>query len=255
MSCQTKRNTIENEITYTAINVDESYPLLNNPDNPKYELKLSFTYPATYKDEKILKKIRDLFLSSFLNDTCENCVPDTAIAQYVESRKLDYKALEEEFKEEAKNPEENALARFFRHEIRSNEVVFNKGGLISFNVYAENYIGGAHSAHTLTNYVIDVQRGTFITEDELFVDGFKDKLSQILIKNIAAKNGLDDPKQLEEIGFFDISKIVPNGNFLIDATGITYSFNEYEIAAYAAGIINVHVSFDEIKDILRKKVL
>jgi hypothetical protein len=251
MSCQPKRNTIENEIAYTTINVDESFPLLDNPVNPRCELRLSFTYPSAYKDAEVLGKLQGLFLTSFLNDTCGvNCAPDTAIAQYVEHRKRDYKTLEEEFKDEVQRPGEDTPVRFFRHEMRSNEVVFNKGGLISFSVYAENYTGGAHSAHTFTNHVIDVARGTFITEDELFVAGFRDKLSQILITTIVARYELNDPKQLEEVGFFDISKIVPNGNFLIDATGITYSFNEYEIAAYSAGIINVHVPFDAIKDIL-----
>lgn len=253
-ACQTNRNTIEeNGITYTIINVEESYPLLNNPDNPKYDLKLTFIYPATYKDEEMLEKIQRLFLSSFFDNTYEHYAPGDAVAQYVETKQHDYKALEDEFKKELKNPKRGSLIRFFYHELTSNEVLFDKKGFVSFSVYTENYTGGAHPAHTLTNYVIDLQRGTFLTEDELFVEGFKDKMAQVLVKNLVAQNDLDNPEQLKEIGFFDLDKIAPNGNFLIDDNGITYSFNEYEIAAYSEGIKQVTVSYDEIKDLLRKE--
>ncbi|MDR3180902.1 MAG: DUF3298 and DUF4163 domain-containing protein [Prevotellaceae bacterium] len=251
-ACQT-RNTIEkNEITYATINEEKSYSLLNSPDNPKYELKLSFTYPETCKDEKILEKIRCLFLSSFFDNTYENYTPEEAVAQYIENKQHDYKALEDEFRKEMKNPDKGSLIRFFYHEMISNEVTFDENRLISFSVNTENYTGGAHPAHTLSNYVIDLRRGTFITESELFVDDFKNKMAQILVKRLAAQNELDDPKQLEQTGFFDIGKIAPNGNFLIDGSGVTYSFNEYEIAAYAVGTIHVHVPYDEIKNLLRK---
>ncbi|MDR0737588.1 MAG: DUF3298 and DUF4163 domain-containing protein [Prevotellaceae bacterium] len=249
-ACQT-RNTIENGITYTTIDLEEIYPLLNNPDNPKYELKLSFSYPAACKDEKLLGKIQGLFLSSFFDETYTNYVPEEAVTRYVEDRLRDYKTLEDEFKKE-KNRRSSSLVRFLRHEMITNKVVFDKEGLISFTVYTETYTGGAHPNHTLINRVIDVQNGAFLTEAELFVEDFKDEMAQILIKKITAQKELNDPKQLEEIGFFDIGKIAPNSNFLIDDDGITYSFNEYEIAAYSAGAVSVHIAYDEIEDLLHK---
>jgi hypothetical protein len=251
-SCQTGK-TLENGITYNTINAEESRPFLNNPDNPKYELKLSLTYPVTCKDEAALGKIRKLFLSAFFNETYGNYTPEEAMTRYVESKQYDYKTLEAEFKREMKKSKKGTLLSFSHLETVSNKVVFDKAGLISFSVYEENYTGGAHAIHTVTNRVIDVRRGTFLTENELFVKDFKDKMAQILVKNIAAQNELNDPKRLEEIGFFDITAIAPNGNFLLDDNGLTYSFNEYEIAAYAVGVVNVHVSYDEIKGLLRKE--
>jgi hypothetical protein len=250
-ACQT-RNTIENEITYATINVEESLLLLKNPDNPKCELILSFTYPEACKDEEKLGKLQSLFVSSFFDETYGNDAPEEAVARYAENKRHEYEALEDEFKKEMKRPKRGSLIRFFRSEAISNEVVFNKEGLISFCVYTENYTGGAHPSHIVSNRVIDVQRGVFLTEDELFEDDFKDKMAQILVRYIASQHELDNPQQLEEIGFFDIGKIAPNGNFLIDEDGITYSFNEYEIAAYSAGTINVHIPYDEIRGLLRK---
>ncbi|HNP92166.1 RsiV family protein, partial [Macellibacteroides fermentans] len=47
--------------------------------------------------------------------------------------------------------------------------------------------------------------------------------------------------------------IFPNGNFSVDETGINYTFNEYEIAAYVVGATHVHLSFEEIKHLARKE--
>ena len=52
---------------------------------------------------------------------------------------------------------------------------------------------------------------------------------------------------------FSIDEIFPNGNFLIDDNGITYTFNEYEIAAYVVGATNVHLPYEEIQYLLKKE--
>jgi len=71
------------------------------------------------------------------------------------------------------------------------------------------------------------------------------------VNKIARNNHLDNPKDLETIGFFSIDEIAPNDNFSISDEGLTYYFNEYEIAAYVVGLTEVTLSYDEIKRLLR----
>ena len=59
------------------------------------------------------------------------------------------------------------------------------------------------------------------------------------------------PKELENIGFFSVDEIYPNNNFYVDDQGITYTFNEYEVAAYVVGPVHVHLSFDEVSVLLK----
>ena len=61
-----------------------------------------------------------------------------------------------------------------------------------------------------------------------------------------------NPKDLENIGFFSVEEIFPNGNFLVDEDGITYTFNEYEIAAYVVRETNVFLPYAEILYLLKK---
>ena len=133
----------------------------------------------------------------------------------------------------------------------SDVIRYNKRNLVSYTVKFENYTGGAHGSHSFNNHVIDLNTGNKVKEQDIFVENFEDELSKILVDHIAKLNNVSEAKKLEEIGFFSVDEIYPNGNFLIDETGITYTFNEYEIAAYVVGTINVHIPFDDIKYLLK----
>jgi hypothetical protein len=94
--------------------------------------------------------------------------------------------------------------------------------------------------------------GELITEREIFLDDFEDDMAQILVKKLAGQNEVKQVEELESIGYLSIDEIYPNDNFSIDETGITYFFNEYEIAAYVIGTSIIHLTFDEIKHLLRE---
>mgnify|MGYP001702308260 FL=1 len=140
---------------------------------------------------------------------------------------------------------------FSYYEMSSDDIAFNQDDIISYTVSFENYTGGAHGAHSYNNHVVNLKTGKPITEEEIFVDNYQDNLARILVDQIAKQNNVSDAKELENIGFFSVDEIFPNGNFLVDETGITYSFNEYEIAAYVVGVTNVPLPYKEIRYLLR----
>ena len=117
-------------------------------------------------------------------------------------------------------------------------------------ILKESYNGGAHSAHSYTNRVIDLSTGLRITEKELFREDYQDDLAKIIVECIALANNVGDALELENIGFFNIKEIYPNKNFYVDEMGITYIFNEYEIAAYALGAVTVRIPYEKIRHLL-----
>ncbi len=253
--CQTgtKKNT-ENDIRFNTLKVDETYHLMNNPDYPNCNLQLSFTYANKYDNSKVLEKIQKLFVSSYFGEAYEEYNPEEAVKQYTEDYLAMYKELEEYYTDELKNADETAVGSWYSYyETSSNEVVFNMDGLLCQVVSFESYTGGAHGEHSVINKVINLESGEYVTEEEVFVDNFESSLAQILIDKIAEKNELTDSKELENIGYFSIDEIYPNGNFYVDEEGITYTFNEYEIAAYVVGITQVKVPYIKIKHLLRKE--
>ncbi len=248
------KKTAENNIQFDSISVDRTYHLLENPDNPNCNLQISFTFPVKYSNKEILQKIQKQFVLSCFGDTYENATPQEAIERYTQDYLSAYKDLETDFKQELEKDKNQPVASWFSYyEMASNDIVYNENDIISYTVNMESYTGGAHGSHSHMNHVLNLKTGEPVTEEDIFVENFQDNLSQIIVDKITKQNNAENPKELENAGFFSIEEIFPNGNFLIDSTGITYTFNEYEIAAYVVGTINVHLPFDEIKHLLKKE--
>lgn len=248
------KKTADNDITFDSISVDKTYHLLENPENPNCNLQINFTYPSNYGNKEILKKIQQQFVYSYFGDGYETLSPEEATAKYSEDYLNSYKDLTDEFKAEVAKSDESPVGAWFSYyEMSSNDIAYNKNDIISYTVNFENYTGGAHGAHSFTNHVINLKTGNLIAEDEIFIEGYQEDLAQILVDRIAKLNNVDNVKELENIGFFSIDEIFPNGNFLIDDNGITYTFNEYEIAAYVVGATNVHLPYEEIQHLLNKE--
>lgn len=244
----------DNDIAFDSVRVDKSYHLLENPENPNCNLQINFTFPAKYENKEILKKIQQQFVNSYLGESYETLSPEEAVVRYTEDYLSNYKGLTDEFKAEMAKADESPVGAWFSYyEMSSNDIAYNKNDMLSYTVNFENYTGGAHGAHSFTNHVINLKTGDVIKEEDIFIENFQDDLAQILVDRIAKQNNIDNPKELESVGFFSIEEIFPNGNFLVDDYGITYTFNEYEIAAYVVGATNVHLPYEEIQYLLKRE--
>lgn len=249
ISCQTNsKQTIENNIQFDSIQVDQIYHLLKNSNNPNCNLQLSFTFPENFYDKEILKKLQKNFVLSYFGEKYEDLSPNKAIAVYTEDYLQAYKELEIDFKKE-----ESTTGNWYSYyEMVSNSIIYNQNEILSYTINFENYTGGAHGSHTYTNHVLNLRTGNPIHEEDIFVENYQENLSQILISHIVKQRDVENAKDLENIGYFSIEEIFPNGNFLIEKEGIVYTFNEYEIAAYAVGPTQVCLPYKEISHLLKK---
>jgi hypothetical protein len=256
------KTTSENSIQLDSIHVDRTYHLLENPNNPNCSLQIKFVYPVKYENNEVLAMTQRHFIRSCFGESYENLAPNAAVEQFVEDYLNEYKSLESDFLVEMKKDEEHGDEEheemplsglwFSYYEFSSNEILYSKNDLLCYSVTCERYTGGAHGGHSYRAYVIDLKTGLEMKEKDLFIDGYQEDLAQILVNKIAEENHAENAKDLENQGFFSIDEIYPNDNFAIDDTGITYYFNEYEIAAYVVGMTSVHLTYDEIRHLLLK---
>lgn len=232
-------------VAMDSIQVEKVCHLFDNPENPNCNLVIHFVYP---KDTML----QHAFVASYFGDEYLQYAPEEAVRRYTEDYLANYKELEETFR---KDVEENETpgAWYSYYEMSSNVIRYNAGGLLSYTVYFENYTGGAHGAHSYTNFTLDTKTGKRVTEADLFVEDYQDMLAQLLVREITRKNNVPAASELENIGYFSVDEIYPNNNFYIDGTGLTYTFNEYEIAAYTIGATEVHLTFEQLAPILKPK--
>jgi hypothetical protein len=241
----------DNDITFDTITVNEQYHLLGDATNPFCTLESTFIYPSGYRDKEILQKISRLFLVSFFGENSPSASPEEVMKDYADKYLSDYMELEKDFP--GKTDDAIASEALYSHfEISSNEILYNKCNLISYVVSIEYFTGGAHGNLGFDNHVIDLKTGNELEEKDIFVDNYQDSLAQIIVKAIAADLNVSDPAELENMGFFNIREIYPNGNFYVDGDGITYTFNNYEIAAYSVGKTDVTLPYDRIRHLIRE---
>jgi hypothetical protein len=255
-ACKPKTKTsTENNIQWDSIHVEKNAHLLENPNNPNCNLQIHFTFPVRYENRELLEVMQQHFIRSYYGEPYEGLSPAQATERYAEDYLAEYKTLEKDWlAEHEKNhehKEEITEAWYSYYEFFSNEIKYNKNGFLCYAVSYENYTGGAHGAHSYKNYILDLETGVEVTEADFFVEGYQNALAKILVDKITGKNRVENAKELENIGYFSIDEIYPNGNFSVDDAGITYYFNEYEIAAYVMGITSVDLPYGEIRHLLR----
>ena len=123
--------------------------------------------------------------------------------------------------------------------------------ILAYGIERYVYMGGAHGStvRSFTNYCL--KTGAILREKDLFSEGYEAPLRQLLLMNLVEQN--EDMQLIEDLqnSDYQVDEIRPNGNFYITEEGITYVFNQYEIAPYAYGEIDIFISNDQLTTLLR----
>ncbi len=151
----------------------------------------------------------------------------------------EYRAFRDEF------PDSAAVWSDFRKVDRVARV----GKLLSITIRREWYTGGAHPAHSVRHLVFDHVTGRRLGVDDFVPDDKMPELVQRVRAAVLAKLGAAPSATDAEAGLLAGAKIEP-ANVFVDLRGVGFTFNEYEIAPYAVGAIEVILPFDAIADLL-----
>ena len=243
----------ENNIQFDSLLVEKTYHFFDVDTNPKCSLHINFVYPVNYSNKEVLDQIQQQFVSDFFGNEYANLMHEEASEQYTDNFIKNCKEAEKYFAIEMENHEmEIDEIWYVNEESITDEIVYNRNDLLSFVVCKAYYYGGAQGGHNYANRIIDLKTGRRITEDEIFIDDYHGDLTKIIIDAIALSNNVEIA-ELENIGFFNLEEIYPNNNFYVDETGITYTYNEYEIAAYIVGPVSVQIPYENIRHLLRRE--
>ncbi len=213
-------------------------------------IQISFTYPDSSGNAHLLKTIQHIFVENLFGNSFSHLPPKQAMEEYVKQYIQEFKLFESSFDSKTSIEEENEYedeTGYSYYTKLKNNLLFNQNGFISFTVESLSYEGGAHTSKNIQGYVIDLATGELIQEDQFAGDNYKANISDLLAKKIATANDINDPKELENLGYNSLTDIIPNNNFTIDRNGITYYFNENEIAGTMVGITQVFIPYEELK--------
>lgn len=136
----------------------------------------------------------------------------------------------------------------------STAVVNNSSDILCVKNTMENYLGGAHGAYNVTYTNFDMRTGNVLYVKDIFTPGSDKKLNKLIEQGIRKHLEMKPGETLQDGGLFE-NTVSANENFAITKEGIEFLYNQYEIAPYAFGVIEVKLSYKELDDILNKKVI
>lgn len=117
-----------------------------------------------------------------------------------------------------------------------------------------SYLGGAHGSYHINYNCILAKDGSLVTEERLFKKGYKPKLAQLIQDEVKRRN--QSPNQDDHISLLvETNEIVPNTNFYFDKKEIVYVFNQYEIAPYVQGVIEIRIPIKKIEPLINEQYL
>jgi len=241
---------INADVSFKTVALKEVHHLGNNVKNALIRIELTYQYPTAYSDDSVLKKIRKNMLTDFLVDVDDTVSqPEAAMKSYINA-KIEQFDLSDDLLKDDEAQENGSKIDSEWKDTRNLIIRSNGGGLLSYTVESSQFSGGAHGGRIFRNVILDLKTGEKIGEEDLFTEKALPLINDILLKKLEVQNNVKSPEELEQIGYFDVTQIGQYKNFYLAEDGLVYTFNEYEIGAYALGTIDVKLTFQDLEGFL-----
>ncbi len=250
-SCKTEKKTdVPNDVVYDSISVARIYHLDNDSTKPSCSLKINYIFPIKYTDEKVLANMqKELNYAMMEDEKYENLKPAAAVDKYIEDYIENYKNdAKEQFPDWQDSHDTEDYFSYYK--TLNTKILFDMGGITSYQISSMDYKGGANSSTAYRNIVLDLQTGNTVKEQDIFRSEYKKLLNDMLIRKIVNQNKVQKPEDLLEFGYWGIEDLTSNNNFSVDSAGLTYIFNPGEYSAPSLGEIRVFLPYNEIQDML-----
>lgn len=148
---------------------------------------------------------------------------------------------------------------FFYSTGRTVELARVDDRVVSLRYFVSDYTGGAHGYTGCQGVVFDAENGNQLSLEDLAEDGqaFKEKALELCLKELQENKELRglfaDYEQSIRQTWADGSETGPV--WYLDAAGITFVFNPYEIAPFASGIIYITIPYGEFAGEIKEEYL
>ncbi|MDD4777814.1 MAG: DUF3298 domain-containing protein [Fermentimonas sp.] len=241
------------DIVYDSIVMQKDIPLLTENDStlPHADVNLSFTYPVSFRDRESTERLQKIFKGTFFGSTdFDSMTPELGVEKYLNEYTARYQSLSNMYYEDKARLDGKPPMWYWYYMNTNNKILFQNDSLLSYAVEYSDYEGGAHGSYRITYTNINLNDLVTLSEEDLFVPGYYNELTEKILQSLMKDYNAEVPDSLLMRGFFTVEDIVPNDNFWLSEEGINYSYNQYEIAPYSMGVINVTVPYSELKDIL-----
>ena len=218
-------------------------PLVKKPKSPVAAIQLGMLLPDESANPLISDSLIQLMLVKFIGKQVRITQPEKLLNGMKQVYFENYLYTNEGIYKETMASSFNWQSLKFLH------ILMNGSHVLSFYIDHYAFTGGAHGLQTRQYTVVNLWTGKEVRLKDIFKENSETQLSSILSDKIHEKNHLPTTQSLKDAGFFT-DTIKPTDNFYITREGIGFFYNQYDIAPYTTGSIDVFIPFNELKDLL-----
>ncbi|RZA02386.1 MAG: DUF3298 domain-containing protein [Sphingobacteriaceae bacterium] len=149
----------------------------------------------------------------------------------------------------------------FKHRNKRSEIFFTlnsnaqvlrqDSNLTTIETNSYTFQGGAHGGNYTFFINWDTKADKNLTLEDILINGYKPKLTQIADTIFRQQEKLADTSSLAKDYFFKDDKFKLNRNFSVTPLGLKFVYNIYEIKPYAAGCTELLIPYSKIKSLLK----
>ena len=230
------KQTVKDTLNYTYKTVHErAADCGTKPDSACTVVKVKY---AVFNDQKklndsVMRKLTSLFAMDGKPDSSAEMMSKKFLKGYADFKKSDPRS-----------------AMYFTLNSHAR-VLMQDSSITTLEVGGYAYQGGAHGSSGTYFINWNTKANKSIALNDLFIDGYADKLKAIAEGIFRKEEKLSDTSSLARDYFFKDNKFALNDNFSVTPIGLKFVYNQYEIKPYAAGITELFIPYSQIKTLLR----
>ncbi len=220
---------------------EKELSICDNSKCPEITINYVEVFGEDEISEKINQKIKNFIFTSLLMG--EDTIPTAKTIPAAATRFIEaYNADKAQFPD---------MAGEYFAEISVNEIYTSKD-LLCFEMRQYLFTGGAHGYGTTTFMNIDPKTGTEFSSKELFKD--PKAFTDFAERKFRAQQKISEEQSINDHGFWfenDTFYLPKSVGFTQDS--LIFVYNQYDIASYAEGPIELKIAMTEAEPFLRQK--
>ena len=233
----------EGTMPFDAIYMNETGTLFDKKASPKATIEISLLVPGKYALGNVADSVRLNIYYHFFNSRQLTSEPAMLLDTVKELYFYNYRKSNADLYQEG-------AASFDWQKKKEIKILHNENNILSLEYYDYGYTGGAHGLGISNFRVIDILDGHQVCLNEIFRDDYSNDLRDIINSAARKKYRLERNQVLTDADFF-VQYLDPTSNFYVTKDGIGFFYNQYEVAPFALGPIEIFVSYQELNRILR----
>ena len=237
----------EGTLRFEKVQADKTVSLSNDDNSPSCRVHLELDYATPdngHRAEIVNNAIQQRMLD--MQDLEMKQAADSFANLYTSNYKKNFLPL---YNQDRSDTAKHSWYEY--HYIITTDVNTGHKGTAVYHINLDYYEGGAHGINQHLTMNFDRETGRQLSLSDVFVPGYESRLNEVLLKALLEKTDSKNLSALHDKGYLYSMDMFASENFILDDDTITFIYNPYEIAPYAAGCTELTISYSALEDILK----